>query len=415
MEIMLNKSFVGSWGDENNDENIPHEIINLFRSDNGNIYIYVPPYGGFSTRKHRKIEAILITGNWSNGQAEVLYAVTGLELLHDGVKKATKDQCHELEKKIIEDMIKYGGKFLHEIKMSKTSELGDEENGYIFYMTFKAENVTRPKKRMFLTWNENSKEYHDENIDTFRLDSHYKYQRQYGYLEGDDYKKMKDIISNPNYWAEESPVKQIATPESSEDDDYSFLKLIHKQYDETIYTNLFYEFFSKNPILFNDFAKEVLKIKTDDSYAIFKEFTTINEGFNRGRIDLLAEGENNVIVIENKLKSGLNGLDKEGTLSQLTTYIEFIEEKYQNKNHYYFLFEPAYNEIDISRFDQRRGREFIKIKYKEIYDFFSNHQTNLKDTPECGSYAQDFLKALKKHTLTMHDIVELRFIKAINR
>ena len=411
MEIMLNKSFVGSWGDEQHEENIPHEIINRFRSDNGKIYIYVPPYGGFKTKDHTEIESILITSNCSRGKTEILYAVTGLTLLHQGGKEATQADREELEKIIIRDNIKYGGKYLHEIKMSETTE-----NDYIFYMTFEVEKIVRPKKRMFITWNSEENELHDDEQDIFRMPISYNYSRQYGFLYRDNYKFINQIISDNNYWEEECIVKTIEAQDlTRNNDDYNFLKLIHKEDDETIYTNLFYEFFNKNPMLFNKFAKEVLKINTDDNYKkIKKESTTNNEGSPRGRIDLLAEGENNVIVIENKLKSGLNGKDKERSLTQLTTYIEFIEHEYPNMNRYYFLFEPAYNEIDISRFDTNRGLEFKKIKYNEIYNFFCNHQSELEKIPECGSYAKDFIKALKKHTLTMYDIVELRFIKAIH-
>lgn len=39
--IILNRMYAGSYLDE--DENIGHEVINLFRDDNGSNYIYINP------------------------------------------------------------------------------------------------------------------------------------------------------------------------------------------------------------------------------------------------------------------------------------------------------------------------------------------------------------------------------------
>ena len=82
------------------------------------------------------------------------------------------------------------------------------------------------------------------------------------------------------------------------------------------------------------------------------------------------------------------------------------------RNGRYFVFEPDYNDIDISRFDQRRGEEFDKIQYSLLYDFFKNHLNDLKAS-SYGQYAEDFVNALYIHTLVMKDVVMQRFTDAI--
>ena len=404
-EIMLNKSFGGSWGVAS-EENIPHEIINIFQSDNGKIYLYVPSHGGYATSKH-DVKYLLITGEWNQKEksTEILYLASGLKRMHNGGKYATPDEREKLKKKIREDNIRYNGKLLDEIKMSA------EEEDRVFFCTFEAEKLIRPQKRMFLVWNGGADSC-KADFEKFGLsDENYNYQRQIGYIDNPkDYQKLLSIISNSKYWGKDnaaSPVTQPANTVSS----FNFLKLIHKEYDETIYTNLFFEFFSKNNTLFNLFAKEVLGLPGDDSYSIRKEVKTSD---CHGRLDLLAVGEKNVIAIENKIKSGLNGIDKHNELSQLTTYIEFIETEHADKAKKYFLFEPDYNDIDIAKFDGKRGCEFHKIRYSEIYDFFARHREIIKQGVY-ANYADDFIASLYIHTMTMHDIVEQRFLSAIQQ
>lgn len=404
-EIMLNKSFIGSWGVAN-DENIPHEIINLFRSDNGKIYIYVPPYGGFSTKEHSDVEYILLTGSWNNNMTEVFYVVKGLTLLHKGGKKATPADRKKLRKYIIDNKIKYGGRYLHDIKMAEIEE------EIVFYMTFEATAIYKPKKPLFLSWEKGSDDHTTEK-DVYELtDKDYKYQRQIGYVSKGDYKLVKSIIESPIWDTENSVVQSVSPVENKKVQHTNFLQLIHKEYDETIYSNLLYEFFRTTPGLISSFAEEVLGIVGESNFRIRKEVTTKD---GKGRIDLLIENDNYVIVIENKINSGLNGIDKHNRLSQLTTYIEFVEAELLNgRNGKYYIFEPNYNDIDIPRFDQKRGTEFVKIQYSELYEFFSTHRHDLIPS-EFGIYADDFVNALYIHTLLMKDVVMQRFTEAIQK
>ena len=401
-QIMLNKSFIGSWGQESLD-NIPHEIINMFRSDNGKLYIYVPPYGGYDIKTHPEVDYILLTGGWNQNTTEVFYVLKGLTRLHSGGKKATTKDKAELVDYIIKNDIRYGGKYLHEIKMAA------KEEAITFYMTFQAESMQKPRKKLFLTWNQEP-EIHNQKKDVFVLPSDYNYQRLFGYLPPEDAQIVNEMIKDSSLW-EDAPISPVSNNAMVQSEPMNMVKLMHKVYDENVYTNLFYEFFNACPALFTKFSQEVLGIQTDETFTIRKEVTTAD---GKGRLDLLAESNSTVIAIENKLQSGLHGIDKHRKLSQLTTYINFIEQEIlKGRNGFYFLFEPDYNDIDIAVFDAQRGLEWKKCQYSSIHRFMEANKEMIQQSP-LGQYANDFTDALYMHTQKLKEIVENRFLEAIH-
>ena len=74
-EILLNMMYTGSYLDAGN---IGHEIINLFKSDNGENYIYVLPWGTMHPTHNNKIESILLVRRCNATKIEILAKATGL-------------------------------------------------------------------------------------------------------------------------------------------------------------------------------------------------------------------------------------------------------------------------------------------------------------------------------------------------
>lgn len=58
MEILLNKMYTGSFTTTAID--IGHEIINFFKTDEGENYVYVVPYGGMDKKHNDQISHILL-------------------------------------------------------------------------------------------------------------------------------------------------------------------------------------------------------------------------------------------------------------------------------------------------------------------------------------------------------------------
>ncbi len=107
--------------------------------------------------------------------------------------------------------------------------------------------------------------------------------------------------------------------------------------------NLLAYYFRYNPKMFLEFSKEVLNIDDfHDDYEIVRE--------SEGNIDLFIKGSSKVIVIENKIKSGLNGKEDNGT-TQLDKYYNYTTEyvrKHKLLEANFYIFLPNYSEIELS-------------------------------------------------------------------
>ena len=84
---------------------------------------------------------------------------------------------------------------------------------------------------------------------------------------------------------------------------FNFLTLI-KEDDELAFSNMFHHFSSSIPIYLS-FCKRVFRSRSSSEYKIVREFH---------QIDLWVEDQNQVLVIENKIKSGLTAFPNVMTL-----------------------------------------------------------------------------------------------------
>ena len=83
--------------------------------------------------------------------------------------------------------------------------MAEAEEEIVFYMTFEAEAIYKPKKPLFLSWEAGS-DSHTEEKDVYELSvKDYKYQRQIGYIPRGDSDLVKDIIES-DLWDTENSV-----------------------------------------------------------------------------------------------------------------------------------------------------------------------------------------------------------------
>ena len=75
--ILLNIMYTGKYISEYN--KIGHEIINLFKADDGNNYIYVTPYGTVN----EEVDIVLMGRSIGGGRVEILGKADGLENMID--------------------------------------------------------------------------------------------------------------------------------------------------------------------------------------------------------------------------------------------------------------------------------------------------------------------------------------------
>ena len=75
--IILNRMYVGSYLDES--ENIGHEVINLFKDDNGSNYIYLNESGAIAKTYNDTVKAVLLVKYVEMGVFEVIAKAEGTE------------------------------------------------------------------------------------------------------------------------------------------------------------------------------------------------------------------------------------------------------------------------------------------------------------------------------------------------
>lgn len=249
----------------------------------------------------------------------------------------------------------------------------------------------------------------------------------------------ENIINNNEIWKKkEDSTKTVEYDDDTNDYEPFFLDITGNQYDELSYSNMFAYFFKKEPELFEEFANEVLKVKnvkTTNTFEVIRE---------ENNIDILIETENDIFIIENKVKSHINGekyIDTEDAqdkkdsdnedkkdksieyTNQLIKYYNYVESKYPDKNRHYFIFKPTYNdikaeldakieEIKASKDITNTINKYHHINYSDIYDFYIEKPQKPQNTDDEQAlidyvYFKDFIKALKRHINSTDNTNEL--------
>lgn len=445
--ILINKMCTGSY----TINNIGHEIINYFKANDENVYIYISPYGSMDKKYDNRIKTIFLTSALSNHKIEIIAKIDNpeQEILFKESNKKESIQIHKEQVEKYQNVL-YGGKNLEEIFVNNYK---NQESIHITFKT-KAKNMKKPKKGMHI-FIVNEKYYYiyknknDENciyipikeeIASSSLKQYFeKIRNSKSYNEIGKY--LKDI-----YWENFNP-EEITDKSIENDEKINFLQLIEKEDEEQIYTNMIWYWFSRENI-FNKFLEFIKLDKLIDNYDINKE--KVVKG---GRTDILALGEKNIIVIENKILSGINGREEDKNdnvlKTQLSKYIigikkkqsdlEFFkkEEKDKNKKDERvikgLIFIPDYRnsdfnvEIDNIKKESKYEKEYIKnyydiILYSKLYDFFKQDSIkNIMLEDLYGKkYYNDFLNALevqKQNNISDKNKIEMKrkFIYAIKQ
>ena len=399
-EILLNLMGTGGYLDEN----LGHEIINLFRDDSGVNNIYVLPYGTFDAIHKDKIDVILLAQRVGDDCIEVLAKawqlkqVVDLSMDAESQTRQQNDFCSS---------ISYGGTPLPQIFSGNRTN--DEKHGLVF-VSFQAGEVRRTSRRICITDKEDKAD--GKNI-IFIPGINFPKSSPKGYYGKDDpekaaaYQALEALIGNEELWEEENGTEKVDIRETtSAVNSFNFLRLIRKEDDELSFSNLFAHYFKMSGKLCGSFVREVLGIAdAKDDFQVDREYR---------HIDLLLTDDKYVIVIENKIKSKINGLkyDINGKIvhSQLEDYMKIADGMAKGRTVRCFIISPDYNQIKLDAFPD--GRNYEIRPYSRILDFLE-HFFIPQNIPD--AYYADFLKAMKKHVSngTLHYEMHERFLEAI--
>jgi hypothetical protein len=392
--ILLNNLFNGEYIKEK----VGGEIINLFQSDNGGFYVYANPYGNIEKKWDNRIKHVIFIRTVRNGFVKVIgKAQIKRQICLDGKFSKNNNKIDLVQKQFIEEQkVIYGGALI--------SSLGSWSK---YFITFEAKAIYKPKADIYLTTASNELNAYKN---TYKLQNVKKIanQSQKLYIENDqnneNYITLETMINQTELW-EEHPVGKVII-EDSVDVNPSFLSIIRKENDELVNSNLLSYFLQNNTRFWTDFSKYVLKL-TDDKVINGKPKITRE---SIGNIDLFIEVEDLIIVIENKIKSGVSG-HRENGYSQLEKYVRKAEEyvnKYGLKSQIkYFLLRPNYNNENYRIYNE--GERYLEIKYSEIYHVIKDLKSDL--------YFEELKKVVKKHSAEydneLYETMNERFIQQI--
>lgn len=366
--IILNRMYAGDYLDEN----IGHEIINLFRADDNCNYIYLCKDGVYSkqylpkytiqvrTHSTRTLEIISI--------AEIQSGVTPQEI----------------------DSIRYGTVNIIDIFASNAEQRPNT------YVTFKAKRVIKPHPQhpVYIAYEGNrtrKKGYVNTIVsnNAFTLNevvgNKYNFdvsESLRNYIDenpepNSDYSKLKKIIEdafatyesgNGDWIAVEDKIITNTSADDSKTEDtpaeiYGIGNL------ELPFSNAFSFFLRKFPQLLLGLCKYLKNDKDEalvDLCAYFAANPNAKITIKREwkNIDILINIDNEwVIVVENKIFSDLNGkVGKE--LSQLDKYFDIAKTHFDSIKQLFVLLTPNHNNIDIQKYHCWR-----KLFYSKVYDY----------------------------------------------
>lgn len=384
--IILNKMYVGSYLQNN----IGHEVINLFKADNGNNYIYVNKDGKTSQENNK---AVLLVRNVEEGVVEVIAKADVLENVYQVCKDKDDEEARRKVKQYIDNNnITYGGVKLYELW---------KDDLYPYIITFRADlrMVKEPFYLIEPVENKDKTKNPRYKNHIFLPEKHFKSQSLKIYYTKKEqlqaYNELEEILKEASYWETENTTQKLNIGEygalKAHD---NILSVIKKEYDELVFSNLLAYFFEKDKRLFSKFADEVLGIQDFSN-----QFNIVRESNNN--IDLWIASDKHILVIENKIKSKINGerhdLESEEIQSQLKKYYDYAADQASKEAKQFkcFIISPDYNRLDISKYEA--GNNYTIIPYSKIYDFYFRYAGEMIYI----NYFPEFLDALKKHSMTI--------------
>lgn len=376
--IILNHMFTGNYLEDN----IGHEIINLFRADNDKHYIYLCRDGIFN-RDDVQVEHVVQVCR----PAKTTKTLKILNVANEVTTHIKKDDKSP----------KYGGVSIYDIFKNNIKQQD-------VCVTFDARFMSTPEKDLYI-WAEGVPGYVDNGVVLKKLNPSQQL-REYIYEEYDeswktktdsDYFRLKNLIVGVETMkiGEQLPkVDPSCVVSVTATDIYGI------QGRELSYSNAFKYFIDEYPELLREFCrKRGCKSNLGGNITVYREWNNI---------DILIESEDCVIVVENKIFSGLNGVV--GGKTQLDKYKKIIEEKeeFKNKKPIFIFLTPNHNKISVNK-------PWTTIEYSEIYDF-------LKSKIEVAPYKDDFhfvdfVKSLEDHSKSdyIRIVMEKKFVKAVKK
>lgn len=331
--------------------NIGHEFINLYKTDDGNHYAYVQPWGSIDKeidyivnvikKSEPNVVQIMSYSKVKSQQNDCFNIIRPKRRQRTFTSEKNQNKViHEKQIKYIEqNNVTYGG-----LRLNKYFERNHEENNHVeknkyqFYLSFETEEISIPKfnKLLNFTMPQSSKRY----------------------ITLENGKIYHDIIKNINNGDLWYPAPKLNKSKLESINKNRIFYAINKDYDENIISNLLTFLLNNEPVFLNYFLYDFLKLHEDEKIIepVLREYK---------HIDILLKTNKRFIVIENKIKASINLYDNSNYeyQNQLEKYkyiikneVENINDSYKNGSKYIVL-SANHNNIDMELIT-KSGYEF---------------------------------------------------------
>lgn len=428
--ILLNKLYTGEYSKRK----IGHEVINFFKDDNDKVYAYIAPLGVIAYEHYYDIEKIVFLSEYKDQKCELLGVATVEAIIDEkdykNLKFKSDDQYDRYIKKYIRDNeIKYNGIYLDEIFDR------DEKDKYNPLVNFKIVEMLVPNEySIYFTHysaskGQDKKIKYESNGNVIYQELYHSLQRQMCYVKNEeigDNKINEHNMLNGLFkeWHKKGILikKDLPKVTGHASNNHTILSLMDKENEEQIYTNLLTSFFNENVGEEKVFNKIFGK---NGHFDIVKEKVVsveINKKEKKGRIDIFAINKENeeIIIIENKIDSGLNGIvaskdNNSKPMSQLNVYDMFMNSYYRDYKKQMIVLCPEENKLKIG--SEIDGCTKLNVDCKIMT--YDELREKIKENEEyygvdiLKGYYDEFMKILELLTLDKKQITLNKFYNKI--
>ena len=389
--IILNHMFTGDYLNDN----IGHEIINLFADDNGKNYIYLCKDGAFNRTDVDVENSFVVQVRRPANLLDTLEIIS----VASGLRKINENEAFKKSS----DCPMYGGLSVYQL-FSGNEQQQDK------CVTFEAERVFVPKSPVYI---KHGAKCSIVNPEVTIERNHSQQMREYIFEGEKDYDALLKII--PQLYTDSKNAKWILRDPNnnkvtSDANVVTAVDIYGIQTRELSYSNAIKYYIEEYTELLKEFCEsKECKISFPEKFVpkVYREWYNI---------DILIDCGEYVVVVENKVLSGLNGVKEDKT--QLDVYEDTISSEYVGKGddkkrnpffgkkYVFILLTPNHNEINVKS-------PWVRITYKDLYEF-------LKDKVELEPYKDDYLfcdfvRSLEAHAKEDYNkvLMHKKFLRSI--
>ena len=414
--IVLNRMYAGSYLSTH----LGHEVINMFQADNGKHYLYLNSKGNFDEKGLNATNMLLVM-HVGGKRVEILGLAKDLKPV-PGAQCSLPSNITSIDKSISEEQRNYilseknGGISYGGVPLLDLFGTTGQQNIFVSYEVDENKFFV-PNKKMFICFE--GKEGKEAQVEDIILNEHNFAStslRQFIQEGSNDYKNLISVITNKDMWhvCNEKVVRGTYTPHK-----VSLFDICRIRHNENCFSDALAYYMEKYPELWAGFFRG-LEIPINDNFTVLREVDAKvnNEKWTEitgGRIDLLLSDDNSFIVIENKVKSDINKINRDLGFNQdqLDRYKNFIKyliknNKIKQKQYYLYVLSPDYSKLCIDN-----QKEFKPLKYSQICNYLKDKIEVLSDRD-----FMDFYYAMRRHSfeydsLCMYDDMKNIFYSRI--